>query len=242
MLLTGKHARRGTKGRRTTRQVAGLVTGLVALPVAGVLWGPDLYSLLADQQALQGWMARLGPWGPLMSVLLNAAQVLLAPVPGQTLGVINGYLYGVGLGTLYSLTGVALGSALAMGLARWAGRPLARRLVGGRRLSCWDRIACRQGPAFFFLLFLLPFVPDDAICFVIGLSPLSIPYMLALAVVGRLPGLAVTSWVGANATRLPWWGWGLLGLAGTALAFACWRYRQRLEMATVAFVGRVASR
>ena len=31
------------------------------------------------------------------------------------------------------------------------------------------------------LFFLFPFLPDDLVCFLIGLSPLSIPFMLALA-------------------------------------------------------------
>jgi len=221
--------------------VAGLVAAGLALLLVGLLWGPDLYRLLADREAVQAWVADFGPWGPLVSVLLNTAQVLLAPLPGQTVGLVNGYLYGVGLGTLYSLAGVMLGSALAMGLARLFGRPLVVRLVGGEQLTRWDRIARRQGPAFFFLVFLFPFVPDDVICFLIGLSPLSIPYMLLLAAVGRLPGLLVASWVGASAAELPWWGWGLLAAGGVVLALLFWRYRERLEAGVVGLIRRGAS-
>ena len=113
-----------SRPERTGQRIVGLVAiALVALAV-GLLWGPDLYRLLADRQVVQAWVAGFGPWGPLASILLNIVQVLLAPVPGQTVGLVNGYLYGVGLGTLYSLIGVQLGSALAMGLARTFGRPL----------------------------------------------------------------------------------------------------------------------
>ena len=226
-----------SRERLSRGQVAGLAAAALGLGAAGLIWGPDLYRLLADREAVQAWVAGFGAWGPLVSILLNAAQVLLAPIPGQTVGVVNGYLYGVGWGTLYSLVGVMLGSALAMGLARWFGRPLVVRLVGAEQLARWDRIARRQGPAFFFLIFLFPFVPDDVICFVIGLSPLSIPYMLLLAAVGRLPGLVVASWVGANASELPWWGWGLVGVGGTVLAFLFWRYRERLEEGTLRALG-----
>jgi len=226
----------------TRCRVAGLVAAVLALLAAGFLWGPDLYRLLVDREAVQAWVAGFGPLGPLVSVFLNVAQVLLAPVPGQTVGVVNGYLYGVGLGTLYSLIGVELGSALAMGLARRFGRPLVMRLMGREQLARWDRIARRQGPAFFFLVFLFPFVPDDVICFIIGLSPLSICYMLLLAAVGRLPGLLVASWVGANATTLPWWGWSMLAAGGTALAFVFWRYHERLEAGVVGLIRQVTGR
>ncbi len=183
-------------------------------------------------------MVALGPWGPLGSVLLNAAQVLLAPVPGQIFGLVNGYLYGVLRGTLYSWLGVQLGSALAMGLGRWLGRPLVARLVGAARLERWDRLAQRQGPTFFLLVFLLPLLPDDLACFVIGLSPLPIPYMWLLAGLGRLPGLVVTAWVGANATRPPASVWALLVGGGLALTWLFGQYRGRIEDALLRIIGR----
>jgi len=226
--------------RLTPARIAGLVLVVVSLLVVGILWGPELYRLLADQEAVRAWVASFGPWGPVVTILLNVAQVLLAPLPGQTVGVVNGYLYGVGLGTLYSFIGVQLGTAVAMSLARWFGRPLVVRLIGQEQLVRWDRVAREQGPGFFFLFFLFPFVPDDVICFIIGLSSVSIPYMLLLAAVGRLPGLLIASWVGARATRLPWWGWGLLGAGGLALAMLFWRYHERLEQAVLSLIRRVS--
>ncbi|MFN3761837.1 MAG: TVP38/TMEM64 family protein [Anaerolineae bacterium] len=211
---------------------------LLALFGGGAVAGPALHRWLTDRDAIQAWVAALGPWGPLGSILLNAAQVLLAPVPGQIFGLVNGYLYGVVRGTLYSWLGVQLGSALAMGLGRWLGRPLVARLAGPARLARWDRLARHQGPTFFLLVFLLPLLPDDLACFVIGLSPLSIPYMLLLAGVGRLPGLVVASWVGANATRPPAEVWAVLVGGGLALAYLFGQYRERIEDTLLRIIGR----
>jgi len=230
------------RGKGSLWRTAGLVVVALALLAVAVVWGDDLYRLLADREAVRAWVAGFGPWGPLVTVLLHTLQVLLAPIPGQTVGLVAGYLYGAALGTLYSLVGVMAGSALAMGLARWFGRPLVARLVGAERLARWDRVAQRQGPVFFFLAFLLPFLPDDLLCFLVGLSPLPIPYMLLLAAVGRLPGLWVASWVGANATTMPWWGWAGLGVGGVALAALFARYRERLERGTLRVVRRLTWR
>lgn len=213
-----------------------------ALLTAAVVCGPDLYRLLADRTAVQAWVTGFGPWGPAATILLNIAQVILAPIPGQAVGLVNGYLYGVWWGTLYSLIGVEMGTALAMWLARRFGRPLVEKLVGAAQLRRWDRIARQQGAVFFFLVFVFPFLPDDVICFVIGLSPLSLPYMLLLAAVGRTPGLLFTCWVGANATPWPWWGWLLLGGGGLALATGFSRYHVRLEETVLRLVDRIAVR
>jgi uncharacterized membrane protein YdjX (TVP38/TMEM64 family) len=191
---------------------------------------------MADQEAVQTWIAQFGPWGPLVSILLNVTQVLLAPVPGQVVGLANGYLYGVVAGTLYSLIGVVLGSALAMGLGRWFGRPLVVRVVGEENVARWDRITRERGTLFLFLVYLLPLLPDDIVSFTIGLTALSIPRMLVLSSLGRLPGLIVASWIGANAPWLPWWGLVLLTIGAAGLAYGAWRYREEVEQAVLGVI------
>ncbi len=210
---------------------------LIAGPLAAITgalwyWRAPLHTFF-DQDNLREWVGGFGPWGALVSVALNVAQVLLAPIPGQFVGLLNGYLYGVGWGTLYSAVGLLLGSGLAMGLARRWGRPLVEQLVNPEQLARWDGIAQRQGPLFFFLVFLFPLVPDDVACFLIGLSPLSIPHMLMLSVIGRLPGVFVSCWLGAYATALPWWAWLPLGGGAAALAWGFWRHQERLEALVV---------
>ena len=223
-------------------RIAVLGVLLVGAGAALWYWREPLWALFGNQAAVQEWVASFGPWGPLVSVGLNAAQVLLAPVPGQIIGLINGYLYGVGLGTLYSMLGLLLGSATAMALGRYFGRPLVERLVSPATLAKWDRIAANRGLLFFFLVFLIPGLPDDIVCFVVGLSPLSIARVVALAMIGRLPGVFVSSWVGARATDLPLWAWIPL-IAGTAgLAWLFLRHQARLEAIALRAIHRLAPR
>jgi uncharacterized membrane protein YdjX (TVP38/TMEM64 family) len=170
------------------------------------------------------------------TIALNTLQVILAPIPGQFVGVMNGYLYGVAAGTLYSIIGLVIGTAAAMVLARRFGRPLVQRLVPEPQMTRWDHLAADQGAWFFFLVFLFPFVPDDVTSFLIGLSPLSIPRMLVLTTVGRLPGVFVSSWVGARATALPWWAWIPLAGGAAGLAGLFWRYQVELEDSIVRII------
>jgi len=200
------------------------------------------WSILSNRQRTQEWIASLGPWGPLASIGLNAAQVLLAPIPGYVIGWTNGYLYGLGPGTLYSMAGLLLGTALAMGLARRFGRPLVERLVKPETLARWDRVTDRRGPLFFFLIYLIPGLPDDIVCFLIGLSRLKLPWMVALAMLGRLPGVLVSCWVGAYATELPLWAWLPLGAGTGGLAWLFWRHRERFEASMLRLIQKLTGR
>lgn len=221
------------------------LAGLILILLAGLAlwrWGEPVAAFFRDQERIRAWLTGFGPAAPLTSIGLNTAQVLLAPVPGQVLGLANGYLFGVFWGTVYSLVGVMLGSALAMGLGRWLGRPAVVRLVGPEQLARWDALAARRGPLFFFLVFLLPLVPDDIACFAVGLSPLSIPYILTLAALGRLPGLIVSSWIGAHASGLSPAGWALVGGGTLALAVLVLRYQRQIEAALLHLAERWGDR
>ena len=116
-----------------------------------------------------------------------------------------------------------------MGLARWAGRPLVLRLVNARLLERLDRLAAGRGLWFFLVVFLLPGLPDDAACFLAGLTPLPLPALIAAAAVGRIPGIAGAVWAGAHAGKLPWQGWVILGGLALAAAVVAWRYGERMQ-------------
>jgi uncharacterized membrane protein YdjX (TVP38/TMEM64 family) len=227
------------RGNGQATRTALAIILIVAAAGAVWYWRKPLWATFGSRDRIQEWVAGCGVWGPLASIALNVAQVLLAPVPGQFVGLVNGYLYGVWLGTLYSMIGLVLGTILAMLLARRFGRPLIERLVKPETWERWDRLARRQGPWFFFLVFLFPFLPDDVACFLIGLSPLAIPRMVVLATLGRLPGVFVSCWVGAYATGLPWWTWLPLGGVTAALAWAFWHWQAPLEATLVRLIRRL---
>jgi uncharacterized membrane protein YdjX (TVP38/TMEM64 family) len=172
-----------------------------------------------------GW----GPWGALALIGLQVAQVLLAPIPGQALGLVGGYVYGPWLGTLVNMTGTLIGSATAMWLARRFGRPLVQRWVSPEWLDRLDGLAKRRGPAVFFLIFLFPFLPDDAACFVAGLSPLPLGELLLLVLFGRLPGVFIPNWLGAHATEMNARQWIIIILLMVPIAVAFWRWQEAIE-------------
>ncbi len=221
------------KSAHTLARVLVLLLFAAVSVYVGVRHGADLQAFFGDPSRVRRWIGSFGPWGPAVSIVLSAAQVLIAPIPGQVVGLANGYLWGVGFGLVCSMAGMMLGSVLAMWLARVFGRPLVVHFVDPKDLERWDAITETRGPLFFFLVFLFPFLPDDLACFVIGLSSLSIPRMLVLASLGRLPGTFVACWLGAHAEQMP--PWLLIGSAAVVTLAAVYfaRHAEKLERRTV---------
>ncbi len=226
--------------KRVWIQIALLAAFILAVSAALWYWREPVWQFFNNQERVRTWIRGFGPWAPMVSIALNAAQVLAAPLPGQIIGIANGYLYGLWLGTLYSMIGLIVGRALAMLLGHWLGRPLVERLVRPEQLAKWDGIAHRRGAMFFFLVFLLPFLPDDVVCFLVGLSPLPILRMSVLSALGGLPGVFVSCWVGAKASDLPWWAWIPLIGGAAVLGWAFWRYEARFEEAMVGLAETLA--
>lgn len=218
--------------------VAGVV--LAALVASAILWWQPVYDRLSDQEQIRAWVEGFGVWGPLVIIVLTIVQALLAPIPGQAIQIVSGYLYGPWLGTLYAVIGITIGSSITFSLARRFGRPLVLRLIGQQSMARLDDLVHRGGAPFFFLIWLFPFAPDDLACLAAGLTTMPAGLFLALMIVGRLPGLLVSILIGVNAVRIdPVWWFVLLGVIAAA-ALVMWRWRERIQEATIGLIERLS--
>jgi uncharacterized membrane protein YdjX (TVP38/TMEM64 family) len=213
---------------------------LTGVATAAIVWGPALYGVLSNADRVRAWVAGSGAWGPAAVLLLEFAQVILAPIPGQAIGAISGFLYGPSWGTLYAMGGVAGGSVFLFAVTRRWGRPVLYRLVGPYTLSRLDDLARRGGALFFFLLWLAPFTPDDMACIAAALTPMSFPRFVILMVVGRLPGVFASVWVGAHAGVLSPTAWVVLLVGVASAAVILWRWGDRIEAVVLRLLARLA--
>ena len=207
-----------------------------SLGVGVLLWRAGVWNAFGSRNALE---ELLGPWGPGAIIVAEILQVLLAPIPGQVVGIVAGYLYGVFWGTVLSMVGLILGTLMAIWLARRLGRPLLERIAGAELLERIDGYARRRGALAFFLIFLFPFLPDDVCCFIAGLTPLRIGELVLVAIIGRAPGVIVSTLIGAKAKDLTWPQLAVVGGIGVILAILFARYQRKLEQAMFRLLDRI---
>ena len=232
-----------TERQRSSRWWVWLIAPLLllALVVALVRWWQPLYGFVADQERIRGWVEQLGAWGPLAIAFLEMVQTLLAPIPGQAIEAVSGYLYGPFLGTLFPVIGMAIGSFIVFQLSRRFGRPLVIKLIGERSIGRLDDLVRRGGAPFFFLIWLVPFAPDDLACVAAGLTPMPSRQFMVLMLLGRLPGVFVSVWVGANAASISPGFWAVLFAVIALAALVFWRWGERIQEAMLQFVERLGS-
>lgn len=154
---------------------------------------------LTDAEALRAWLRQFGVFAPLVFVLVQAVQVVVAPVPGQIVAFSAGYLFGPLAGTVYSFTGVLIGSAIAFSLSKRYGRSFVEDVLHDDVIDRFDELVATVGVPGLFALILVPGLPDDAICFLSGLTKLSLPTFLVIVAVGRLPAYVFTVYAGGEA-------------------------------------------
>lgn len=175
-----------------------IIAGIGCLVVLGLTYPyyQEYLVIFYDPDAVRTFIESFGVWAPAALIGLQVLQVLLAPIPGQVVGVASGYAFGAFWGTVYTMIGVSIGSIIAILGAKRYGRPLVERFVGDDQLEQFDGLTETYGFTPFFLLFLLPGFPDDTVCFIAGLTPMSANLMIVYAIIGRLPGMLALNMTG----------------------------------------------
>lgn len=151
-----------------------------------------------DAEELRLWVDQFGVLAPVVFTLLQTAQVIFAPIPGQAVALVAGYLFGPVAGTVYSLTGVLIGSAIAFTLARRYGRSFVEDMIHEDLVSRFDSFVETVGIPGLVVFVIIPGLPDDAVCFLSGLTKWRFRTFMAAIAVGRLPAYVITVYAGGE--------------------------------------------
>ncbi len=187
---------------RSTYIKVGLVALVIIIAITYLFWdiafrGP-LTSLLTNHDQIVALVEKVGPLGPLVYILLQILQTVVAPIPGQVVGSIGGFLFG-GWGILWTTIGSLIGFWLVFLISRRFGRPLIEKIFKKSAVEKFDFIINAKGaPFILFAIFLLPGFPDDIICYIAGLTKLPIKQLMLIATIGRLPTIILTNYLGAG--------------------------------------------
>jgi uncharacterized membrane protein YdjX (TVP38/TMEM64 family) len=184
--------------------------------------------LYQDKHFLKRTLAEWGMLAPVLFMVLQALQVVVSPIPGEATGFLGGFLFGEWLGFLYSTIGLTAGSVAAFAVGRWLGAHFVRRLVSKETWEKLGFIVEAEGTILCFIVYLIPGLPKDIVCYLFGISPMPLWVFAVVSCLGRMPGTYILSAQGARTQA----GAYIEAVAITAVAIAAalplYYYRHRI--------------
>jgi len=172
---------------------------IAAMIYLSVRYSPLVVDLFSQREELKSFIEAQGVLGVLIFILFQIFQVVVAAVPGEFVQIAGGFLFGTVSGTLYLVIGVVIGSVIAFYAARLLGCRLVSLLISRPKLESLEQLI--NGPkseVIMLLLFVIPGMPKDLLTYIAGLTPVRPWRFLCIAVIGRLPALAISCYIGAN--------------------------------------------
>ena len=165
------------------------------------------------REELQKNIASTGALAPLIFIVVSFLQVTFVPIPGAVTIIAGNYLFGPWLSFLYSYIGMIAGALFAFGLGRWIGRPYINWVAGSKeKANEWIKKLKGRETVFLFFAFLLPLFPDDLLCSVAGILPISLLTFTVMQLITRLTSIGATL-IFMSGELIPYHGWGLVVIA-----------------------------
>lgn len=184
--------------------------------------------LYLDKQFLKQTLREWGILAPVLFIVLQALQVVVSPIPGEATGFLGGYLFGEPLGLVYSTVGLTLGSVGAFAIGRWLGAHYVRNFV---KKETWDKLGFiveAEGAILCFMIYLIPGLPKDMVCYLFGISPMPLWVFTLVSGLGRIPGTWVLSAQGAHTATGNYLSVIIITAVVVAVALPLYYYRHRI--------------
>ena len=187
-----------------------------------------LVRLYEDKRFLKQTLKEWGILAPIFFIVLQALQVVVSPIPGEATGFLGGFLFGVWGGFIYSTIGLTLGSVVAFAVGRWLGARFVQRVVSQ---ETWERLGFiveAEGAILCFIIFLIPGLPKDIVCYLFGISPMPLWVFAVVSGLGRMPGTWILSAQGAHTATGQYIQVVFISAIAIAVALPLYYYRNRI--------------
>ncbi len=182
--------------------LAACVVFLLFCAVVGWFVGKPLIALADQPELFREWVDSHGMWGKVFFVAMVALQVVVAMIPGEPLELMGGYAFGAVEGTILTLIGIVIGSALVFLLVRRFGVKLVEVYFPGDKIK---QMAFLKNPqktkVIAFVLMMIPGTPKDFLSYFAGLTQLTLKQWLLIVTVARIPSVVGSTISGGAAGK-----------------------------------------
>lgn len=157
-----------------------------------------------------------GVWGIVIFIAIQAAQVVFSIIPGLAATIVGAQIFGPLLGSVYSTIGNIIGSILAFVLGRLFGKRFVEWYVGKEAATKYRKKLNKKGKYILPVAFLMPFFPDDILCWIAGITTMTYKFFIITILITRPITVLVTSYL-SGSNFLPFKGYYLFAWAAIFL-------------------------
>src|SRR6266566_2514014 len=148
-------------------------------------------------KAALDWIAKLGPWGPVIFVCLYIVATVLF-IPGSVLTLGAGAVFGVVLGSVCVSISATLGATAAFLVGRYLARDaIARKIEKNEKFAAIDRAVADEGWKIVFLTRLSPVFPFTLLNYAFGLTRVRLGQYVLASWIGMMPGTVMYVYLGS---------------------------------------------
>lgn len=186
-----------------SRQAVKKATNFTTLVLIGALIIFSIYGyqkgIFTNRDQLELFIRQSSFWGPLLFIVIQIAQVVIAVIPGGLTCLAGVVFFGPWYGFLYSAVGILIGSCINFYLARRYGEKFIRLFVNDETYEKTRKkfLTGKKFDVVFTAAILLPGAPDDVLCMLAGLTDMSWRKFLTILFLGRPVTIMVYSLGGA---------------------------------------------
>ena len=186
-----------------SRQAVKKATNFTTLVLIGALIIFSVYGyqkgIFTSRDQLELFIRQSSFWGPLLFIVIQIAQVVIAVIPGGLTCLAGVVFFGPWDGFLYSAVGIIIGSCINFYLARRYGEKFIRLFVSDETYEKTKKkfLTGKKFDVVFTAAILLPCAPDDVLCMLAGLTDMSWRKFLTILFLGRPVTIVVYSLGGA---------------------------------------------
>ncbi len=140
--------------------------------------------IFASQEKMAMFLERCGIYAPLLFVIIQIVQVVIPLIPGGISQGVGVLIFGPIWGFVYNYVGIVIGSIIVFFIARKYGMPLIRKMFKEElieRYIGWLNKG-KKFEKFFALAIFLPVAPDDFLCYLAGVTDISVKKYIAIIV------------------------------------------------------------
>lgn len=170
-----------------------------AVAYIAVKYSADIIYMAANPEVFKSMLASYGATGIVVFIGVQILQVIIAALPGDLTQIAGGYIYGTLLGSLYSMIGITIGSIIVFYASRLLGFSLINLFASRESIERFSFLINNpRSEVAMFILFLIPGLPKDTLCYIAGITPVKPLMFFIISSAARIPALVASSYIGAN--------------------------------------------